>query len=258
MSGTYSGVSREIFKLAYQISPIILTGESSVTQLMPGGMLPIIALTEGINFARGLLQGAEDIPLNDFFAHFTPLAGATIVDNQVGTYPFANQKIAANAIIAQPTTISLRMDCPARGPGSMLTRLATMSAIKAAVERHSTSGGTFIVATPSYIYTGCLLTGLRDTTTGQSHQTQISWQWDFIRPLLTLEQAEGAFSTMMAQIQGQLPTTGTWSGIFDSIGQTISGALPGLAPIAESLLPTLQLPGAVGAAPLAPVVQSPI
>lgn len=255
MSGTsFSGASREIFKLAYQISPIILTGDSEVTQFMPQGFLPIIALTEGINFIRGLLQGAEDRNLNDFFAHFEPQAGTTLIDNQIGTYPFADQAVAANAVIVQPRHVSLKMVCPARGDGGYLTKLATLSALQAALQLHSTTGGTYIVATPSFIFTNCVLTGLRDISSHSTKQVQTDWQFDFVQPLLTLAQAEGTQNNPMRMLAAGLPTTGAQSGIGTTIGSMISGALSSLMPAAQSLGGVAApLGGPVIATPLAPL-----
>src|SRR5579862_4171588 len=113
-----------VFKLSFEISPIILTG--GVAGFIPGGMLPIVAITEALNFADGLLSGGDELSsLDDFFAHFVPLPGATMLEQRIGEYPFANQAVAANATIALPTTISVRMVCPAREDSGYATKLAT-------------------------------------------------------------------------------------------------------------------------------------
>src|ERR1700680_1822169 len=88
------------FKLTYELSPIILTG--GIANFMPGGMLPIIALTEPLNFIGGILSGGGDLDLDDFFAHFVPLPGSGLVSQEFGEYPFANQAVAANAVIRKP------------------------------------------------------------------------------------------------------------------------------------------------------------
>ena len=41
------------FRLAYQVSPILLQG-GVVAQFMPGGLLPLGALTQGIDLTFGL------------------------------------------------------------------------------------------------------------------------------------------------------------------------------------------------------------
>ena len=52
----------------------------------------------------------------DSFANFRPLPGATLIDNQIGAYRFANQGAAGERHYpgAQPLAVSLLMDCPAR------------------------------------------------------------------------------------------------------------------------------------------------
>jgi len=256
MSQSFSGVSREIFKLAYQISPIVLTGESELTKFLPQGMLPIIALTEGVNFVRGLLQGAEDRDLNDFFASFKPQPGTTLIDNQIGTYPFADQAVAANAVIVQPRHVSLKMTAPARGEGAYLTKLATLTALQSALQLHNTTGGTYIVATPAYIFTNCVMTGLRDISDHSTKQVQTEWQFDFMQPLLTFSQAEGTQNNPMRQWAAGVPTIGNQSGFLTSIGNMISGAFPSLAPAMQSLgamAVPIGVPGPVIATPLPPL-----
>lgn len=258
MSGTVNNsIGRQVFQLGYQASPIILSGNSLVTQLMPSGLLPIIALTQGISFVQGLLHQTTPTDLNKFFANFSPLPGATLIENEVGTYPFANQAIAANAIIAQPRHVSLKMDCPVQAPGTYLTKLATLTALRATLDLHSTSGGTYIVATPGQIYPNCLLTRIADITSGAGHQVQVTWQFDFMQPLLTFSQAEGAQNTLMGQLTGGLFTDGGWSGILASAGEQLSGALSSLVPAAQSIIGGA-IPIAGQGAPLLPVTQVPI
>jgi hypothetical protein len=118
------------YTLSFELSPIMLCG--GIAQNIPGGVLPIIAITEAATFGSGLLGPGGPASLDNYFAHFTPLPGGTLAENQIGTYPFANQAVAANAIIAQPLTISMLMVCPAHTvsgyPGALVTMLALQTA----------------------------------------------------------------------------------------------------------------------------------
>ena len=209
MSGSAGSIA---YKTAFQLSPLVMTG--GLAQDIPGGMLPIIALTQGLSFAAGLLAGGSDIDLDEFFANFHPVAGATLIDQQIGSYPFANQAVAANATIAQPLQLSMLMICPARGPLGYAVKLATMMMLIAAVQQHIQMGGTWTILTPSYFYPNGILTGLRDVSGGESKQAQAVWQWEFVFPLLTLNQAQAAQNSLMSklgsgtQIDGQPTTTG--------------------------------------------------
>lgn len=222
------------YKLAFELSPIILTG--GVASLIPGGMLPLISITEAVNFTQGLLSGGN-FDLDTAFAHFQPMPGASLIDNQVGTYPFANQTVAANAIISQPLSVSLLMVAPAQGPFGYATKLATMMALRSTLAEHSAQGGTYTVATPSYFYTSCLLTGLRDVSGGESKQTQVRWQFDFMQPLLTLEQAEQAQNSLMSKLSNGTKIDGlpTWSGLQPTVGLPPSGAAPSVVPASTGL-----------------------
>ena len=77
-------------------------------------MLPIISITEALNFTVGILSGGENIELDDFFANYQPIPGGTLIDQDIGEYPFANQSVAANAVIAKPLKIPMMMICPVR------------------------------------------------------------------------------------------------------------------------------------------------
>lgn len=221
------------FKLGFQISPIILTG--GVATNIPGGMLPIVSITEAANFVTGLLSGGTETSLDDFFAHFQPAPGMTLVENAVGHYPFANQAIAANAIIAQPLRLSMLMICPVKSEGGYIAKLATMSALKAVLAQHGASGGLYTVATPSGILPNGILLTLRDISAGDTKQVQHTWQWDFEFPLVTLQQAEQAQNTLTSKLTNGLPTDGSLSGAGSTIGIPASGAAPSLIPAAQPL-----------------------
>lgn len=223
---------RAAFQLSFQLSPIILT--NGIATNMPQGILPIIALTEALNFTDGILGGAN-INLDSFFANFEPLPGATLVDQEVGHYPFANQAVAANAVIAQPLKISMRMICPVRDTLGYAVKLATMMALQTALNQHNSSGGTYTIATPSYFYTNCLMLNFRDVTSGGSNQTQYEWQMDFEQPLLTLQQAQQAQNALMSKITGGTAVSGTpaWSGPATVIGQSQSLGAIGVVPAAS-------------------------
>lgn len=212
-------LGRSVFQLGYELSPIILT--QGIASAIPGQMLPIIAITQAANFTLSLLNGESPIDPNAFFGRFRALPGGTLIDNEVGDYPFANQSVAANAIIAKPLNVSMLMASPVNQSGGYTSKLITFSALKAALDKHNQSGGTYTVATPAFLYTNCLLTGLRDVSNPSSQQMQNAWQFDFVKPLLTLEQASTAtqkLNSLMSSITNGLPNSPapTWSGLAQS------------------------------------------
>lgn len=222
----------DAFKISFELSPIILTGGIAT---FIGGALPIIAITEALSFTDGLLSGGDDLDLDDFFAHFVPVQGSSLIDQAIGKYPFANQAIAANAVIRQPLNISMRMICPARGPSGYALKLATIMALQSTLALHNGQGGTYTVATPAYFYTNCVMLGMRDTSASDSRQAQNTYQMDFEQPLLTLQDAQAAQNNLISTITGGLPSGAVpnWSGP--------SNLPPSLSPIGT--LPVSSGPG---------------
>lgn len=219
-----------IYRLGYELSPIILT--NGIATNIPGGALPIIAITEALNFTVGLLSSGSVESLDDFFAHFSPLPGSTLVDNTIGTYPFANQAVAANSLIAQPTRISMLMTCPARNELGYFTKFATFLALEAALTQHNATAGTYTVITSTAIYTNAIMTGMRDISQGDTKQPQTGWQMDFICPLLTLEQAQSAQNSLMSKLSNGTQISGdpSWTGSGTTVGNPASIASPSVVP----------------------------
>lgn len=188
------------YRMTYQISPIFLTGG-----LAGDSPVPIINYTE---------SDTSNLGIDDYFATFVPLPGSTIIDNQVGMYPFANQAVAANAIIAQPLTISMMMICPAKSDGGYNQKISTMQALQSTLDQHNKSGGTYTVNTPDYVYTSCLMTSMKDISTAETKQLQNTWRMDFVRPLLTLEQAQEAQNNLLSKISSgaSVGDNPAWSG----------------------------------------------
>ena len=217
---------RSAYDLAFQVSPIILTG--GIVANAPGGLMPVIGLTGQLtSFVQGLTSG---LGISDsFYARFLPIPGSTVINNAVGMYPFANQQVAANAIIEQPKNISLLMIAPVRDASGYLTKLATFSALQASFQNHNNAGGTYTIATPAYMYTNCIMTAMTDVTTGDTKQRQVQWQIDFIKPLVSMQAASAAYNNQLAKIAGgqQLnsPFPSGLNGGFNSPG--IAGAING-------------------------------
>lgn len=214
----------QLYKLGFQISPIILTG--GVAALIPGGMLPIIALTEAANFTEGLLAGNLDLDPDAFFAHYNPMPGGVFALNEIATYPFANMTVAANSIIAQPLRIPMLMQCPAKGNLGYLLKLATMTALQRTLSLHNSQGGTYIVVTPSYIYQNCLMESMVDASGSASRQFQYQWQLNFVQPLVTASQAASAQSSLMSKLSAGTKQIGTptWSGVGNALTSQVSGS----------------------------------
>jgi hypothetical protein len=233
------------FRLNYELCPIFLTGGAYAN--LSGGGLPIISITQGISFPNGILSSLPpDTNTDDFFAHFRPLPGGTLIDNDLGRYPFANQAVAANAIIAQPLRVSLMMWAPVNQPGGYASKVSTIQAVQSALYQHAALGGTFTVATPSYYYVNAILLKLTDITEADSKQAQSVWQWDFEQPLITQQQAQSVQNTLMTRMTNLLPVSGdppSYSGVGPTTGNPASGATPSLIPAAGSL------GGAIGTSP---------
>ena len=205
---------QSIYQLAYEISPIILT--NGIAQQIPGQMLPLVAITEAANFAGQLLGGNPSFTINSFAGHFRPLPGTTLIENEIGDYPFANQTVAANAIIAKPLKVSMLMNAPANTQGGYPAKIITFSALKATLDQHNQSGGTYTVLTPSYIYTNCIMTHMVDVSRPDSQQPQNAWQFEFTKPLLTANEVQSVLNSLMSKMENQLPLQtdqATWSGI---------------------------------------------
>jgi hypothetical protein len=223
------------FKLSMQLSPILLT--NGIAQQITGGILPIIAITEAASFVTGLLSGADNIELDNFFANYSPMPGATLIDQQIGTYPFANQAVAANATIAQPLQLSMLMKCPARNALGYGIKLITMMALKSTLDQHNQLGGTYTIVTPSWFYTNGILTGMRDVSGGESKQVQDAWQLDFTFPLLTLEAAQSVQNNLMSKLTSGSQVSGqpAWSGLPPGAGDPNSLFGPLVIPSAGTL-----------------------
>ena len=231
LAGIIGGAARTIFSLVYEVSPIILTGGIATNM---GGAIPIVQLTEGANFASALLLGGVSSTINTFFVTWMPLPGASLISNQVALYPFANQAVAANAIITQPLNISMIAKCPAsNASGGYPLKLMTMQALQATLSQHNSTGGLYTVITPSFIYTNCIMTAMRDASGGETRQTQYQWQFDFLQPLTTQAQAGQALSSSLSKIASGIAPSGgtpTWTVAGLSVANPTSLLSSSLAP----------------------------
>jgi hypothetical protein len=224
------------YDISFQISPIILVGGIAANTL--GGMLPIIALG---GQALSALQGAATTGVNTdaFFARYVPIPGSTLVNQQIATYPFANQATAANSTIQQPLTVSLRMIAPVKDTAGYLTKLAIWTSLQNSLVAHNAAGGLYTIATPWYIYTNCLLQSITDTTGGEGRQQQIMAQLDFVQPLVTQTQATATYNSLMSKLSSGASVAGNnlpagasiWSNAATSVGSAAQNAIQGITQI---------------------------
>ena len=120
-------LSRAIYQIGFQLSPIVLSG--GLAEAIPGGMLPLICITEAAGLVQSVLNGIDLSNTDRYHAHFRPLPGAQMLNYQIATYPFANQSVAANAVIQNPLGLSLEMNIPVNQTGAYLTKFLTMTTL---------------------------------------------------------------------------------------------------------------------------------
>ena len=226
-------MSLSSYQTSYQISPIILVGGAAGT-----GMLPIVSLLNSQNYDLGILSASGPETLESLFGQFRPLSGHTLMDNEIATYPFANQTVAANAVITNPLRVSLEMLAPANGNITVANKLSVITSLKSTLDQHTALGGWYNVATPSFIYTGCLLKDLVDATDEEDGaQVQVRWVWSFIQPLITLAAAQAAQNQAMNRISNQCFNTGDPPGsnpVVTGVTQPSSNIVQNLVPAASS------------------------
>jgi hypothetical protein len=230
------------YQLSYQVSPIILVGGIAGT-----GMLPIVSLLSSQSFDTGLLSSSSPQQIADYFGQFRPLPGHTLMDNEVATYPVANQVVAANAIITNPLRVSLEMLVPANGIITVSNKLSIITALKSSLDSHTAQGGWYNVATPSYIYQGCLLLNLTDASDEEDGaQVQVRWVWNFFQPLLTVAAAQAAQNQQMASISAQTAAGAGVTGgqpIAVGVGQPSANIVQNLVPAAAGPIGSNLAPG---------------
>ncbi|MDH1321196.1 hypothetical protein N5C39_22770 [Enterobacter bugandensis] len=194
----------QAFRLAFEISPILLV--DGIAASIPGGTMPIAVLTEGVSIVDGLLHGE----IADQSTAFTPMAGTTLVQQDIGTLNFYNMVTAANSVVNRPNRVIMQMMRPASTKnGGYATKGITFAALKLALDKHNQSGGYYVVMTPSYIYTGCLMRAMIDVSgfSEQNKQVQHTWQIEFEQPLLSISQVDAALGGLMSKFDSGMPTT---------------------------------------------------
>lgn len=190
--------------LSYQFAPIILVGGIAGT-----GMLPIASFLDAAAYQHGITS-SDSATGDTNFGVFRVLPGGLLMNNMTATYPFANMTTAANAVITAPLKISLEMLVPANDRVSVDQKQAAMTALKSTLDNHTALGGWYNVSTPAYIYQGCILESLYDSSdTGEGDQPQVRWIWNFEVPLLTASALLAAQNPQMQTYSNQTIATGT-------------------------------------------------
>lgn len=217
-------ITRSIYQLGFQISPVILC--DGIAQAIPGGMLPIVTLTQSASIVSAALGGSIDIDsLDKYFAHWRVQSGSTILNYELAKYPFASQKVAANSALAQPLTIPMLMQTPVNENTGIFTKLVTFAALQATLEAHANLGGTYIVATPAMIYSNCILTMIQDVTPGSEVVPQRDWLFTFEKPLIAEDDAERELNNFLGKIDAGDVTDGpSWTNVSSALGNTALGS----------------------------------
>jgi len=191
------------FKLAYELSPIFLVG--GIAENIPGNTLPIVAITEGLSFVNGILKGSVNEPSA---AHFMPIPGTTLINQDIAEINFFNQITAANSTIQRNKDVSMQMVRPvSTTDGGYATKGLAFLALKSALERHNEAGGWYNVLTPACLYTGCLLKRLIDVTpfSEENKQVQFTWRFEFTQPALTQGNVSDALNGLFGKIRKGVP-----------------------------------------------------
>jgi hypothetical protein len=222
-------VSMDRVKLQYQVSPVYLTG--GIAGGMGGGYMPMLSLTDSAAFGNNIL-GTAGYSLDDAFGTWQVAAGGTLLEQNVGQYPFANLTVAGNAIITNPLNLSMIMLTPMRGANAWEVKKSTMQSLVSTLKQHCNSGGTFMVDTPSYVYTDMILLNITDVSMAMNALPQNAWRFDFHKPLISMSDAATTYGNLLSKMQNGQSTpapgngggSGPQTGVDTSYPVTESGA----------------------------------
>lgn len=208
------------FSLAFEVSPIIFNG--GIAKNVAGNALPIAVFTEGLSVANGLLDGKISASTK-----FYPMAGTTLIQQDIGNYNFFNQITAANAVISKPNRIIMQMITPVNTTNNKYVKKSiTFGALKVALDAHNQTGGSYTILTPSHIYTGCLMRSFTDSSTlsADNKQVQYTWLLEFEQPVLTTTELGQTLNNVLKKFSGQTDAGGNiaWSGLKNAVGNGIS------------------------------------
>lgn len=202
------------FRRDYQLAPILLVG-GIANRTAQNGTMTVLTLTEGsdsVNYPNE----------SDYFAHFKPLPGGTLVDFSAAEYPFASMNMAANAMVQNALRFSMLMTCPPRTnpKNSYPSMQAIITRIRQQMTAHVLAGGVCTVATPATIYDNCLFLSLRDASSAGDKTVQNAFVWEFLQPLITQQAAEVVFNSLYNKLANGLPTSNppTNSGVATATG----------------------------------------
>ncbi|WP_176322373.1 hypothetical protein [Burkholderia vietnamiensis] len=214
-------MTRDAWEAIYQNNPIFLNGGVMGNSNIPFPIGSLLSLsTSGVSSILSLLGNGAPISINQIA--FRPAPGTALYQAQNPTYPTADMRTAANASILLPTQITMMMDFPAQGAGGYEVKAAALAALKSILNRHQQEGGTFTIAHPASIYTGCLLNQLVDATS-RGNQPAVSWQWVFDQPLTAQSSPLGDFlnGTMNAITNGAQDLSGSLGTLVDNVGNAL-------------------------------------
>ncbi|MGL5386632.1 MAG: hypothetical protein ACRDCA_12390 [Serratia sp. (in: enterobacteria)] len=216
------------FSLAFQKTPILLV--DGIAESIPGGIMPIAVLTDGLSLVNGLLQGKlSDTGLDAelLTTNFRVVPGSTLIAQDVGTYPFFNMATAGNATIKRPNRVTMNMLKPATTrDGGYITKPITFTGIKMALDKHHELGGTYTILTPAFIYAGCVMRSMTDISgfSDQIKQVQYEWAFEFEQPLLYISQLDIVMGNLMDKFTQGVSSPG--GNVWSTIKQSISGLFP--------------------------------
>lgn len=247
-----------VYKLAFQITPIWLTGAPVVGQ--PNGMLPLAALTDpdlyqsATNQAEAAtifssqttvdrnnvrsyrLNESPAWDLDQAFGAFQVIPGGTLINQDIAQYPFANQHVASNATIFNPLNVSLVWDTPMKETDAWNKKFMILTNVAARLTDHNNGGGTYTVLTPAHIYENMLLKNLSDASRGSHPIPQNAWRFDFEKPLIRITDLQNAQNILMQKLTKGLETNGQWTGT--GVSAHLSGTLPQFLPAALQAMPS--------------------
>lgn len=239
------------YALSYQLSPIFLIGGIAGTGVLP------------LSNYLGTVSGGILNPSGQSAAQFKILPGHSLMDIEIAKYPWANLVTAANAVFVNELRLAYEMIIPANADFPSSAKLSVMTNLKKNLDSHTALGGWYNVATPSYVYQGCLLTNLKDSSedeTGQ--QPQVRWIWEFSQPLITASDLQAAQNPFMGRISSQNQNAGDPPGsqpLITAIGQPSANiaqniVVLGQNPAAGNVPPSGLVVGATNIQSISPIL----